>query len=292
MSRLAFFSSLLALCTLTEMSLSNTQADDKEGEKVESKVQKFVRFLHGNEVAYGLYKDDRVHEIEGDIFEQWELTDHSFPLSDITLLSPTDPFHVFAMAGNYKSHLKDEEIPEKFKIPQPFFKSPSSLAPHGGAIIYPKGAEDLHFEAELVLVIGKECSNVAEEDALDYLFGVTCGNDVSERIWQKSDVQWWRAKGADTFGPCGPFLVTGLDPDHLQMRLKLNGKVLQEENTDHLIHNTAKMISFISQHVTMYPGDLIFTGTPGKTSAMKPGDIVEVEIEGIGTLRNEVVKEE
>jgi 2-keto-4-pentenoate hydratase/2-oxohepta-3-ene-1,7-dioic acid hydratase in catechol pathway len=286
MFRKMLFCSLLATFTLT---LSPGFAQDKEEEQ---EIQKFVRFLHGDEVAYGLVKDDRVHEITGDIFETWELTDHSYPLSDVTLLTPTDPVHVFALAGNYKSHLKDEEIPEKFKIPQPFFKSPASLTPHEGPIIYPKDATELHFEAELVLVIGKECSNVSEEEALDYLFGVTCGNDVSERVWQKADVQWWRAKGADTFGPCGPFLVTGVDPDKLQMRLKLNGEILQEENTDHFIHNSAKMISFISQHVTMFPGDLIFTGTPGKTSAMKPGDVVEVEIDGVGTLRNTVVKQE
>ncbi|MFN0199017.1 MAG: fumarylacetoacetate hydrolase family protein [Planctomycetaceae bacterium] len=291
MSRLMWNGLLLSVIACVCAPAALLIAQDKDAEEKESDVKKFVRFLHGDEVTYGLVVEERVQQINGDIFGEWELTEHSFPLSDITLLTPTEPLHVFAMAGNYKSHLKDAEIPEKFKIPQPFFKSTSSLAPHGSAIVIPEGAEDVHFEAELVLVIGKECRDVSEEDALSYLFGVTCGNDISERIWQKSDVQWWRAKGSDTFGPCGPYLVTGVDPDKLQMRLKLNDKVLQEENTDHFIHDSAKMISFISKHVTLLPGDMIFTGTPGKTSAMKAGDVVEVEIEGVGTLRNTVVKE-
>ncbi len=288
MSRLLWNGMWLSVIVCVSVSSSLLIAEDKDDAP---EVKKFVRFLHGDAVTYGQVVEERVQQIDGDIFGEWELTDHSFPLSDITLLTPTEPTHVFAMAGNYKSHLKEAEIPEKFKIPQPFFKSTSSLVAHGGAIVIPQGAEDVHFEAELVLVIGRECRDVSEEEALSYLFGVTCGNDVSERIWQKSDVQWWRAKGSDTFGPCGPYLVTGVDPDNLQMRLKLNDKVLQEENTDHFIHNSAAMISFISKHVTLLPGDLIFTGTPGKTSAMKPGDVVEVEIDGVGTLRNTVVKD-
>lgn len=127
------------------------------------------------------------------------------------------------------------------------------------------------------------------------MFGVTAGNDVSERIWQNDmevkDVQWWRAKGADTFGPVGPAIVTGVDYSNLMLRLRLNGEVKQEEKTDHLIHDVPTTVSFISQYVTLYPGDLIFTGTPGKTSEIKPGDVVEVELEGAGVLRNPVVAE-
>ena len=126
---------------------------------------------------------------------------------------------------------------------------------------------------------------------MDYVFGVTCGNDVSARVWQRNDVQWWRAKGADTFGPCGPFIATGIDYDNLLTKLRLNGKVMQEESTSHMIHGVAKSVSFISQHVKLHPGDLIFTGTSGKTAAIKAGDVVEVDIEGIGVLRNHVVAE-
>ncbi len=212
------------------------------------------------------------------------------------LLVPTQPRHVFAMAGNYKSHLEHVETPLKFRIPQPFFKSPSSLVRHEGRIIIPKDAtEEVHFEAEMVVVIGKRARKVSKENALDYILGVTCGNDVSERYWQNDeenkDVQWWRAKGSDTFGPCGPFIVSGLDYDDLLLTLRLNGEVKQQERTSQMIHDVATQVSFISKHVTLFPGDLIFTGTSGKTSALHAGDVVEVELEGVGSLRNRVIRE-
>lgn len=124
-----------------------------------------------------------------------------------------------------------------------------------------------------------------------YVFGVTCGNDVSSRDWQKGDVQWWRAKGSDTFGPCGPYLVTGLDYN-LKVLMRVNGKVVQEDMTSQLIHDVPKIISFLSHHVTLEPGDLIDTGTPGRTAALKPDDVAEVEIEGIGVLKNPVIAAE
>jgi 2-keto-4-pentenoate hydratase/2-oxohepta-3-ene-1,7-dioic acid hydratase in catechol pathway len=137
---------------------------------------------------------------------------------------------------------------------------------------------------------------VSTENALDYVFGVTAGNDVSERIWQndeeKRDIQWWRAKGTDTFGPVGPYIVSGIDYSNLKLRLRLNGEVKQEESTSQLTHDIPSIVSFISRYVTLHPGDLIFTGTPGATSAIAPGDTVEVELEGVGMLRNPVVAED
>jgi 2-keto-4-pentenoate hydratase/2-oxohepta-3-ene-1,7-dioic acid hydratase in catechol pathway len=227
------------------------------------------------------------------------------------------------MAGNYKSHLgggnivttvttttkvttgaaggastadsktlveteKPGEVPAKFQIPQLFFKVPSCLIADGETIVIPPGTNEVHYEAELVIVIGRKAKNVTEQEAKDYILGVACGNDVSARDWQKGDVQWWRAKGSDTFGPVGPFIVSGIDYDNLAVRLRLNGEVKQEDNTNNLIHSIAQMVSFASRHVTLQPGDLIFTGTPGRTSAMKPGDKVEVEIEGVGKLINPV----
>ncbi|MDP7134523.1 MAG: fumarylacetoacetate hydrolase family protein, partial [Planctomycetota bacterium] len=167
---------------------------------------------------------------------------------------------------------------------------------HEGRIIIPKDAtEEVHFEAEMVVVIGKRARKVSKENALDYVLGVTCGNDVSERYWQNDeenkDVQWWRAKGSDTFGPCGPFIVSGLNYDDLLLTLRLNGEVKQEERTSQMIHDVATQVSFISKHVTLLPGDLIFTGTSGKTSALHPRDVVEVELQGVGILRNRVGRE-
>ena len=259
-------------------------------------VVKFARFKVDDRVAFGVVEGDNVREISGSIFGDWKKTDKVHALSDVMLLVPTRARQVFAMAGNYKSHVGDGEIPPKFRIPQPFFKSPSSLVRHGGRIVIPKNAtEEVHYEAEMVIVIGKRARNVSKEDALDYVLGVTCGNDVSERFWQNDkenkDIQWWRAKGSDTFGPCGPFIASGLNYDNLLLTLRLNGEVKQKERTSQMIHDVASCVSFISQHVTLGPGDLIFTGTSGKTSALHHGDVVEVELEGVGVLRNKVVRE-
>jgi 2-keto-4-pentenoate hydratase/2-oxohepta-3-ene-1,7-dioic acid hydratase in catechol pathway len=257
---------------------------------------RYLRFQKGDTVAYGLLEGDRVRQLSGDLFGAWTKTETTHALNEVKLLPPTQPTQVLAMAGNYRSHLKDDAIPPKFKIPQPFFKSPSSLVGHGDAIIIPKDAKTVHYEGEEVIVIGKKCRDVSKEDAMDYVFGVTAGNDVSERIWQNDaeakDVQWWRAKGADTFGPVGPYIVTGVDYGNLMLRLRLNGEVKQEERSDHLIHDIPSTVSFISRYITLHPGDLIFCGTPGKTASIKPGDVVEVELEGVGVLRNPVVAEE
>ncbi len=256
---------------------------------------KFLRFQQGETVAYGVLEGERVRQLSGDLFGAWEKTETTHALKDVKVLPPTKPTQVLALAGNYRSHLKDEKLPAKFQIPQPFFKSPSCLIGQGESIVIPKDAKVVHYEAELVIVIGKKCRKVSKEDALDCVLGVTAGNDVSERIWQNDpevkDVQWWRAKGADTFGPVGPYIVSGVDYGKLMLRLKLNGKVKQEENTDHFIHDVPSTVSFISQYVTLHPGDLIFTGTPGETSEIKAGDVVEVELEGAGVLRNPVVAE-
>ena len=137
--------------------------------------------------------------------------------------------------------------------------------------------------------MGKRAKNVPESTAMDYVFGITCGNDISARDWQKNDIQWWRAKGSDTFGPCGPFIASGLDYGNLQMTLRLNDEVRQQTTTKNMIHNLAQAVSYISRQVTLEPGDLIYTGTPGQTQPMQIGDIVEVEIEGVGVLKNRIV---
>jgi 2-keto-4-pentenoate hydratase/2-oxohepta-3-ene-1,7-dioic acid hydratase in catechol pathway len=179
-------------------------------------------------------------------------------------------------------------VPPKFQIPQIFFKSPSCLIATGDPIVIPPGTNEVHYEAELVIVIGKQTKNVSVDEAADHILGVTCGNDVSARDWQKGDVQWWRAKGSDTFGPVGPFIVSGLNYDDLRLQLRLNGQIRQDERTSQLIQNIPAIVSFISQHITLNPGDLIYTGTPGRTGPIKPGDRVEVELEGVGVLANPV----
>jgi 2-keto-4-pentenoate hydratase/2-oxohepta-3-ene-1,7-dioic acid hydratase in catechol pathway len=211
-----------------------------------------------------------------------------FALSDVKLLVPTQPTKVLALAVNYRSHAGTQPVAQN---PQAFFKPPSCLIATGEPILIPAGTKDVHPEGELVIVIGRRARNVPQDKALDYVLGVTCGNDVSARDWQKNDTQWWRAKGADTFGPCGPFILSGANYDDLLLELRVNGQVRQKERTGEMVHGVAAAVSFISEFVTLEPGDLIYTGTPGKTAAIKPGDVVEVEIEGVGVLKN-VVKAE
>ncbi len=251
----------------------------------EKPILKFARFQVGDKISYGIVENDTIHCISGDPFGEWKKTGKTCSLAEVTLLVPCVPQKILALAGNFESHLGTIPKPEH---PEAFFKVPTVLIPHEGTIRIPPGAGRVDAEAEMVLVIGKRAKNVAPEEALKYVLGVTCGNDVSARDWQKNDRQWWRAKGTDTFGPCGPFIVSGLDYDNLLVRGRVNGEVKQEQRTNELIHNVSTIISWLSCHVTLEPGDLIFTGTPGTTPQIRPGDIVEVEVEGVGVLRNTV----
>lgn len=261
-----------------------------------SEPQKYVRFQAGSKSSYGiLIADDQIQKIDGDLFGDFRKTDQRYKLSEVKLLPPTVPTQVLALAGNYRSHLNANDVPPKFQIPQPFYKSPSCLIGQGENIVLPSDSKDVHFEAELVIVIGKRCSKVTAADAMNYVFGITAGNDVSERIWQndeqQKDVQWWRAKGADTFGPVGPVIASGIDYGNLKIQMKVNGQVKQEDRTSSLIHDIPNTVAYISRYVTLQPGDLIFTGTPGKTAALKPGDVCEVVLDGVGSLRNPVITE-
>jgi 2-keto-4-pentenoate hydratase/2-oxohepta-3-ene-1,7-dioic acid hydratase in catechol pathway len=146
----------------------------------------------------------------------------------------------------------------------------------------------VHYEGEMVVVIGKKAKNISVQDAPEHIFGITAGNDVSERDWQKNDLQWFRGKVSDTFGPLGPAIVQGLDHSDLLLQTRVNGEVRQSQRTRDLVFDVETVVSYISKYVTLMPGDLIFTGTPGTTAAMQPGDVVEVELEGVGVLRNKV----
>ncbi len=254
----------------------------------DSKIIKWARFQAGDEISYGLVEGDHIRRVTGDPFKGWKRTRKTFPLAEVKLLVPTQPKTVLAAALNYKSHLGTTPSRPLPEVPQFFFKPSSCLIANGENIVLPSDGDPVHFEGELVIVIGKQASKVSKEKALDHVLGVTCGNDVSARDWQKNDIQWWRAKGTDTFGPCGPFIVSGLNYDDLQLETRVNGQVVQKERTSQMAQNVAALVSHASQYVTLEPGDLIYTGTPGQTSAMKSGDTVEVEIEGVGVLRNEV----
>ncbi len=253
----------------------------------EKKITKYVRFQVAEEVAYGIVEGDRVRQLEGNPFGVCRPTATTHDLCDVKLLVPTCPGKVLAAAFNYLSHGANKPGPE---VPQFFFKPPSCLVADGQPVVIPEGAGNVHYEAELVIVIGKRAKNVPKNRALDYVLGVTCGNDVSERDWQLADIQWWRAKGSDTFGPCGPVILSGVDYDNLLVQMRVNGQQKQSERTSHMIFGVAELVSFASRHCTLEPGDLIFTGTSGQTTAIKPGDLLEVEVEGVGVLSNRVAQ--
>lgn len=249
-----------------------------------------ARYLHDHRPSYGLVEGQQVRPIQGDIFGHYRPTEAAIPLAEVRLLAPVVPSKVLAVALNYRSHL--DHLKDEFKPPaQPelFLKPPSALIGPEEPIVLPDAAGRVDYEGELVAVIGRRCRNVSEAQALDCVLGYTCGNDVSARQWQGNDLQWWRAKGADTFAPLGPWIVSGLDPTSLELRTRLNGELRQSTNTSLLIYNVAQLISFVSRVMTLEPGDVLFTGTPGETGPLSPGDVVEVEIEGIGVLRNSVV---
>jgi 2-keto-4-pentenoate hydratase/2-oxohepta-3-ene-1,7-dioic acid hydratase in catechol pathway len=249
------------------------------------KVVKYVRYENRGKVSYGILDGDSIREIRGDLFGAKAETGVKVKLAAVKLLWPCEPTKVLAVGLNFKSHLGNRPAPEK---PELFFKPLTSLQNPDGEIVIPPGAKNVHYEGEFVIVIGKKAQRVSVEKANDYIFGYTCGNDVSERDWQRGDLQWWRAKGADTFGPLGPAIVTGLDYKKSRLQTRVNGEVKQSQLLSDLLFDAAAIVSFTSQYVTLERGDVIYTGTPGATSAMKPGDVVEVEIDGIGVLRNKV----
>ncbi len=252
----------------------------------QDQVTRYVRYALEGRVSYGILEGEIIVELQGGLFESPRRTGRTMPLSTVRLLAPVEPSKVIAVGLNYRSHLGSRPPAE---YPGLFAKYPTSIVGHEAHIVMPPDAENLHYEGELVVVIGKQASNVSAVDAHEYIFGVTAGNDVSERDWQRADLQWLRAKASDTFGPLGPTVATGLDYNNLLVQTRLNGELRQSERSADLIFDVDEIVSYVSRYVTLMPGDVIFTGTPGTTAAMKPGDVVEVEVEGVGVLRNTVV---
>lgn len=252
-------------------------------------VRRYVRYTHRGATRYGLLEGQQVRALSGDLFGNHQPTGPTIDLSDVKLLYPCEPKQVLACGLNYRSHLDGAPQPTR---PELFFKPITCLQNPGDPIVIPKGAKNVHYEAEIVIVVGKKLHHASREEAQAGIFGVTCGNDVSERDWQggpDKDLQWWRAKGADTFGPLGPCIARGLNYGNLNLEMRVNGKVLQKQSTSDLLFDLPAILVQITQYMTLFPGDVVFTGTPGKTSAMKPGDVAEVEIEGIGILKNPVI---
>jgi len=261
---------------------------------------KFVRFTLDREAAptvrdtvpgvrWGLVEDAGYRQITGDPFGEWITTNWVYPAAEVRLLPPCSPSKIVCIGRNYVEHAKELNNPLPAE-PLLFLKPPSSLVASGDAILYPPQSQRVDHEGELGVVIGRRCSQAPEAAAIDSIFGYTCVNDVTARDLQKKDVQFTRGKGFDTFCAVGPCLVprAELDAAAVGVRTRLDGEIKQDGNTRDLIFPLGVIISYISQVMTLEPGDLIATGTPAGVGPMQPGSTVEVEVEGIGVLRNPV----
>ena len=252
-----------------------------------SNITKYVRYTVDGQTSYGRVDGATVQQLRAAPWIDSTRTGRTVPLSRVKLLAPATPSNVIAVGLNYQTHLGERSAAT---YPGLFTKLPTSIIAHEEDVILPPDAKNAHYEGEMVIVIGKKASHVSVAEAKQYVFGITVGNDISERDWQKSDLQWFRAKASDTFGPMGPVLITGLNYDDLLLQTRLNGEVVQSQRTKDLIFNVAAQVSYISQYVTLMPGDVIYTGTPGTTKRIVAGDVVEVELEGVGILRNRVTQ--
>lgn len=249
---------------------------------------KFLRCLYDGKDYYGLLENDSVKLLSNSFLESDYKILKEVNISDVKILPPVLPTKIIGIGLNYNDHIQEMKD-EKPSVPKMFIKPPSTVIATQEAIIYPKHmSKRVDYEGELGIVIGKVCKNIQVQQAKDYIFGYTIVNDVTARDLQTIDGQWTRAKGFDTFAPVGPVVENQVDPMNLKITTKLNGVVKQNSITSHMIFNVYELVSFISQIMTLYPGDLIASGTPSGVGPVEPGDIVEIEIEHIGKLINPV----
>jgi 2-keto-4-pentenoate hydratase/2-oxohepta-3-ene-1,7-dioic acid hydratase in catechol pathway len=252
---------------------------------------RIVRYQVKDEAPqYGWLLDDKVGEIDGDIFGRYRRRDANMPRADLKLLAPSQPGKIVCVGRNYVEHAKElgNEVP---KVPLIFLKPPSSIIASGEAIILPPQSTQVEHEAELVIVIGKRGRHITTEDAKKYILGYPVGNDVTARDLQKSDGQWTRAKGFDTFCAFGPWVDTDFDPSDAVVTCRVNGQMRQMASTRDMVFSVATLVAYISSVMTLEPGDLIFTGTPAGVGPLNPGDRVDVEIDGLGGISNPVKAE-
>ena len=248
---------------------------------------RIVRFSYKKKINWGVLEGESIRIIKDNPFGVLHLARSRVLINEVKLLVPAVPTKIVLVGLNYKDHAKEL----KMKIPKEpiiFIKPATALIAHKQKIIYPAGAGRIDYEAELALVISKKAKNLKENDVNSCILGYTCFNDVTARDLQRRDIQWTRAKSFDTFAPCGPWLETDVDPDNLRIASFLNGELKQDSSTKNFIFPVNMLVSFISKIMTLLPGDIISTGTPPGVGPMKAGDLIEVEIEGIGKLKNKL----
>lgn len=248
---------------------------------------KIVRFATENYVEFGIMEAEGIRRITGDVYGEFEPANELVELSAARLLCPCAPTKIIALGRNYAAHAAEHgaQVPTE---PLLFFKPPSAVVGPGVEIVYPAATAQLEYEGELAVVIKKRGKDIREEDAAEYVLGYTCANDVTARDLQRKDSQWTRAKGFDTFAPLGPCIETELNPTALQITTEVNGKVVQQGNTRDMVFKIPFVLRYISEIMTLEPGDVIMTGTPEGVGRIERGDTVAVTIPGIGILENVV----
>ena len=248
---------------------------------------KIVKISYKKKIYWGVLRKESIQLLKGSPFDALRFAKKKIPRLKSKLLAPASPTKIVLVGLNYKDHAKELNM-KILKEPIIFLKPPTSLVAHKQKIIYPKGVKQLDYEAELALVLKKKAKNISPNKVKNYILGYTCFNDVTARDLQRQDVQWTRAKSFDTFAPCGPYLETDLNSNNLRITSYLNGSIRQDSSTNNFIFSVYSLVSFISRIMTLYPGDIISTGTPSGVGPMNIGDSIEVEIEGIGRLKNTV----
>jgi 2-keto-4-pentenoate hydratase/2-oxohepta-3-ene-1,7-dioic acid hydratase in catechol pathway len=263
----------------------------KEGNTV-----RWIRFSQQGRRAYGILEDDRLREVAGDPFQGWEATAKSHALADVKIEVPVLPPTFYCVGLNYAQHVLEaaSKLGIKAELPtQPDvgYRAVNALVAHEDAVVIPDGAQKVQYEGELAVVIGKRARHLPEADALSCVLGYTIGNDVSERTWQKADRSLWRSKNADTFKPMGPWIETDVDLDKMETVIRVNGTETGRFHTNDMIFGVVPFLVELSKYFTLSPGDVIWMGTDGASPNLKAGDVVEIDITGIGTLRNRFVAE-
>jgi 2-keto-4-pentenoate hydratase/2-oxohepta-3-ene-1,7-dioic acid hydratase in catechol pathway len=258
---------------------------------------RWARLDRSGTAIYGIIEGDTVIPVRGSPFATWERMSDTIPLAEVKLLVPVVPPTFYACGMNYPQHVKEvaAKVGQEPNLPaQPDigYRANNALVGPDEPIVIPADATDkVQYEGELVVVIGRKCKHLRREDALKAVLGYTIGNDVSERSWQRSDRTLWRAKNTDTFKPMGPWIETEVSLPDLVSRVRLNGRQMIEFRTNEMVFGVADFLVAMTRYLTLHPGDVVWMGTEGATADMKHGDVVEIEISGIGTLRNPVVRE-
>ena len=258
---------------------------------------RWARFDHNGSPSYAVVEDDTIIPVRGSPFDAWERTGQRLKLADIRLLVPVVPPTFYAAGMNYPEHVREvaEKVGQKPNLPTQAdigYRANNALIAHGETIVIPADATDqVQYEGELVVVIGRKCKNLTRETALSAVLGYSIGNDVSERTWQKADRTMWRAKNTDSFKPMGPWIETDVKLEDLVTKVRLNNEQRIAFATNHMIFGVVDFLVNMTTCLTLYPGDVVWMGTEGATANIKHGDRIEVEISGIGTLSNPVVRQ-